>query len=113
MAISVLVVEDDKNIRELLQMYLEKEGYAVTLAADGQQGLAKFQSPVQHRSAAAAGKQQANQAQQPTTLHKNTSYFSSRGRTFSISVGSIPYCPISDAHKSPAAPCSHAPQAAD
>ena len=42
MAISVLVVEDDKNIRELLQMYLEKEGYAVTLAADGQQGLAKF-----------------------------------------------------------------------
>ena len=30
MAVSVLVVEDDKNIAELLQMYLEKEGYAVT-----------------------------------------------------------------------------------
>ena len=42
MAISVLIVEDDPNIRELLQMYLEKEGYAVTLAADGGQGLAKF-----------------------------------------------------------------------
>ena len=44
MAISVLVVEDDKNISDLLQMYLEKEGYAVTTAADGGQGLAKFRS---------------------------------------------------------------------
>ena len=44
MAISVLVVEDDKNIQELLQMYLEKEGYAVTVANDGGQGLSKFRS---------------------------------------------------------------------
>ena len=44
MAISVLVVEDDRNIAELLQMYLEKEGYAVTVAADGGQGLSKFRS---------------------------------------------------------------------
>ena len=44
MAISVLVVEDDRNIAELLQMYLEKEGYAVTVAADGGQGLTKFRS---------------------------------------------------------------------
>ena len=44
MAISVLVVEDDPNIRELLQLYLEKEGYAVTLAADGGQGLDKFRA---------------------------------------------------------------------
>ena len=44
MAISVLIVEDDKNIAELLQMYLEKEGYAVTLAFDGQQGLNKFRA---------------------------------------------------------------------
>ena len=44
MAISVLVVEDDKNIAELLQMYLEKEGYAVTVALDGGQGVAKFRS---------------------------------------------------------------------
>ena len=35
MAVSVLVVEDDRNIAELLQMYLEKEGYTVTVAADG------------------------------------------------------------------------------
>ena len=44
MAISVLIVEDDKNIAELLQMYLEKEGYAVTLATDGGQGLEKFRA---------------------------------------------------------------------
>ena len=44
MAISVLIVEDDKNIQELLQMYLEKNGYAVTVANDGGQGLAKFRS---------------------------------------------------------------------
>ena len=44
MATSVLVVEDDRNIAELLQLYLEKEGYSVTVAYDGSQGLAKFRS---------------------------------------------------------------------
>ena len=44
MAISVLIVEDDPNIRELLQLYLEKDGYAVTLACDGGQGLDKFRA---------------------------------------------------------------------
>ena len=44
MAVSVLVVEDDKNIAQLLQMYLEKEGYAVTVASDGGQGLSKFRA---------------------------------------------------------------------
>jgi len=44
MAVSVLIVEDDRNIAELLQLYLEKEGYAVSIAADGGQGLAKFRS---------------------------------------------------------------------
>ena len=44
MAVSVLIVEDDPNIRELLQLYLEKDGYAVTLAADGGQGLEKFRA---------------------------------------------------------------------
>ena len=44
MAVSVLIVEDDRNIAELLQMYLEKEGYAVTTASDGGQGLTKFRS---------------------------------------------------------------------
>ena len=44
MATSVLVVEDDKNIADLLQLYLEKEGYAVTVAADGGAGLEKFRA---------------------------------------------------------------------
>ena len=44
MAISVLIVEDDRNIAELLQLYLEKEGYAVTVANDGGQGLSKFRA---------------------------------------------------------------------
>ena len=44
MAISVLIVEDDRNIAELLQIYLEKEGYAVTTASDGGQGLAKYRA---------------------------------------------------------------------
>ena len=42
MAISVLIVEDDKNIADLLRMYLEKENYAVTLAKDGGEGLVLF-----------------------------------------------------------------------
>ena len=44
MAISVLIVEDDKNIAELLQMYLEKEGYRVITATDGGQGLEQFRT---------------------------------------------------------------------
>ncbi len=44
MAISVLIVEDDRNIAELLQMYLEKEGYAVTVANDGGEGLSRFRA---------------------------------------------------------------------
>ena len=44
MALSVLIVEDDRNIAELLQLYLQKEGYAVTMAFDGGDGLAKFRS---------------------------------------------------------------------
>ena len=44
MALSVLIVEDDRNIAELLQMYLEKEGYAVTVAFDGGAGLSKFRA---------------------------------------------------------------------
>ena len=44
MAVSVLIVEDDRNIAELLQMYLEKEGYTVTTAYDGGQGLSKFRT---------------------------------------------------------------------
>jgi len=31
----VIVVDDEKNIRDLIKIYLEKEGYRVTLLADG------------------------------------------------------------------------------
>ena len=38
----VLVVEDDANISELLRLYLEKEGYTVTIAATGEDGIISF-----------------------------------------------------------------------
>ena len=44
MAVSVLIVEDDRNIAELLQLDLEKEGYAVITAEDGGKGLEKFRT---------------------------------------------------------------------
>ena len=44
MARKVLIVEDDTNIAELLQLYLEKEGFEVTVAADGGKGVELFRS---------------------------------------------------------------------
>ena len=38
----ILVADDDRNIAELLRLYLEKEGYATELAADGEEAVAKF-----------------------------------------------------------------------
>ena len=38
----ILVVDDDPNICELLRLYLTKEGYQVTTANDGEEGLEKF-----------------------------------------------------------------------
>ena len=37
----ILVVDDDANICELLRLYLTKEGYQVTVANDGEEGLEK------------------------------------------------------------------------
>ncbi len=39
---TILVIEDDGNIRELLRLYLEQEGYAVETAQDGLEGLRTF-----------------------------------------------------------------------
>ncbi|NCB32858.1 MAG: response regulator transcription factor [Erysipelotrichia bacterium] len=39
----ILVVEDQREIVELLKMYLENEGYTVLCAADGVEGLMLFQ----------------------------------------------------------------------
>lgn len=38
--ISILIVEDDATVREMLDLNLKAEGYAVTAVADGEQGLA-------------------------------------------------------------------------
>ncbi|HIV87530.1 MAG TPA: response regulator transcription factor [Candidatus Pygmaiobacter gallistercoris] len=40
----ILIVDDDKNICELLRLYLEKEGYETSLAYDGEEALEKFTS---------------------------------------------------------------------
>ena len=38
----ILVADDDRNICDLLRMYLEKEGYTVVLAGNGEEALVKF-----------------------------------------------------------------------
>ena len=40
----ILVVDDEKNICDLLRMYLEKEGYAVVMAYNGVDAVQKFTS---------------------------------------------------------------------
>lgn len=40
--IRILVVDDDSNINELLRLYLEKEGYTVVQAYDGNEAVKKF-----------------------------------------------------------------------
>ncbi len=42
MARKVLVVEDDRNISDLIRMYLEKEGFEVITAFDGGSAVEKF-----------------------------------------------------------------------
>ena len=44
MAKKVLVIEDDMNIADLLRLYLEKDGYAVSCAADGGTGVSLFRA---------------------------------------------------------------------
>jgi DNA-binding response OmpR family regulator len=40
---TILVVDDERHIVDLVRLYLEKEGYAVVAAADGEQALAIHQ----------------------------------------------------------------------
>ena len=42
MALKILIVEDDRNIADLLRLYLEREGYEVSIAPDGLKGLERF-----------------------------------------------------------------------
>ena len=43
MARNILVVEDDRNISDLIQMYLVKEGFDVGIAGDGGKAIEEFQ----------------------------------------------------------------------
>ncbi|MBT9167268.1 MAG: Transcriptional regulatory protein SrrA [Syntrophomonadaceae bacterium] len=40
----ILVVDDEEHIRELVRLYLEKEGFAVALAVDGEEALQKVKA---------------------------------------------------------------------
>ena len=42
----VLIVEDDKSLRELLQMELSRSGYKVTVTASGEEGLVAYQEEI-------------------------------------------------------------------
>ena len=41
-SLKVLIVDDDKNICDLLRLYLEKDGYGVILSHDGEEAVVKF-----------------------------------------------------------------------
>ena len=43
---NILVVEDDRNICDLIQMYLVKEGFDVRIAGDGGKAIEEFQKQV-------------------------------------------------------------------
>jgi DNA-binding response OmpR family regulator len=40
--IKVLIVEDEKRIVDLIRLYLEREGYAISVASDGMEALSLF-----------------------------------------------------------------------
>ena len=46
MARNILVVEDDRNISDLIRMYMEKEGFEVRSAYDGGKAIEEFQKQV-------------------------------------------------------------------
>ncbi|MEG2380573.1 MAG: response regulator transcription factor [Oscillospiraceae bacterium] len=41
---TILIVDDEVNICELIRLYVEKEGYTAVIATDGQQALDKFKA---------------------------------------------------------------------
>ena len=41
-SLKILIVDDDKNICDLLRLYLEKDGYSVILSHDGEEAVVKF-----------------------------------------------------------------------
>ena len=47
-AFHILIVEDDKEIREGVEIYLKNQGYQVSQAADGVEGLARIEEEEIH-----------------------------------------------------------------
>ena len=47
-AFHILIVEDDKEIREGIEIYLKNQGYQVSQAADGLEGLEQIQAQEIH-----------------------------------------------------------------
>lgn len=43
MAYKILIADDDENIRELLRLYIKKEGFEVVAASDGEDAILKFE----------------------------------------------------------------------
>ena len=56
----LLIVDDDKQIRELLTFDIEQSGYIVDSAADGEEGLKKAFSALPAQDLAPGGKTQGN-----------------------------------------------------
>ena len=50
MKTKIMVVDDDPNIRELVRLYLEKEGFEVTCAERGDEAVKMFRAtpPAEH-----------------------------------------------------------------
>lgn len=44
--VSILIIDDEEDIRDILQYNLEKEGFYVDVASNGEQGLAKIKSSI-------------------------------------------------------------------
>ena len=40
----ILIIEDDKFLSDLYQEVLKQEGYAITLAVDGEEGFSKMKT---------------------------------------------------------------------
>ena len=41
--INILIVEDDKNLRRLMEVFLKQNGYEIYLAADGEKAIEIFE----------------------------------------------------------------------
>jgi len=47
---TILVVDDERSMREFLEIMLQKEGYQVSCAENGKAALELFREVIEHRS---------------------------------------------------------------